>query len=147
MTRLATVARLFDLQLEQARVDRVTADEHAEHQREIAKQIQSRIDDVHGLAHRGMQSAGGVTADELRRSGTYAKWQMHALTGQQRRVRDAADAAERALAEVTRRYQALSAIEQLSERRTREAAVEAARTQQKSLDDQALLRAGAHPWP
>jgi flagellar export protein FliJ len=147
MSQLDTVARFFDLQLEQARVERVVADEQVEHQRTIEKQIRTRIDDVHSLSLRGMQSANGVSADELRRSGSYAKWQMHSLTTQQRRVQQAQDVAERALTEVTRRYQALAAIEQLRERREAEAALEAARKEQKSLDDQALLRAGAHPWP
>lgn len=147
MSKLATVERFFDLQLEQARVDRVTADEQVEHQRTIAKQIQSRIDDAQGVALRAMQSAGGVSADELRRSGSYAKWQMQSLADQERRVQEAQDVAGRALAEVLRRYQALAAIEQLRERRACEAALEAARKEQKSLDDQALLRAGAHPWP
>jgi flagellar export protein FliJ len=147
MSTLATVERFFDLQLEQARVDRVAADEQVEHQRTIANQIQSRIDDAQGVALRGMQSAGGVSAEALRRSGSYAKWQMRSLADQQRRVQEAQDVAERALAEVLRRYQALAAIEQLRERRACEAALETARKEQKSLDDQALLRAGAHPWP
>lgn len=138
--KLAIVARLYELQLEQARVDRAAADEYAERQRELAKQIQGRIDEAYGLALKRMRSANGALADELRQTGSYAKWQMRTLTEQQERVREAEQVAEKALTEVTRRYQALSAIEQLRERRAQDAAVEAARADQKVLDEHALLR-------
>jgi flagellar biosynthesis chaperone FliJ len=138
--KLAIVSRLYELQLEQARVDRAAADEYAERQRELAKQIQSRIDEAYCLALDRMRRTSGVLADELRQTGSYTSWQTRTLAEQQKRVREAEQAAEDAIAEVTRRYQALSAIEQLRERRAQDAAVEAARADQKVLDEHALLR-------
>jgi len=145
--KLATVARLFELQLEQARVARAAAEEAADRQREKARQIQSRIDEAHGLARDQMRGERGVSADELRRSSVYARWQLHVLAEQEQRVKHAEEKAEQALAEVTRRFQALSAIEDLRARRAEYAALEAARTEQKKLDDHALVRAGARRWP
>jgi flagellar biosynthesis chaperone FliJ len=137
---LQTVARFYELQLEEARVQRAVADKETARQRRFAEQIQQRIDEAQGLARERMQSEHGVSADALRQAGAYEKWESRSLAEQQERVNEAEAASGKARAEVTRRYQALSAIEQLQERRARDAAMEAARAEQKTLDEHALLR-------
>jgi flagellar biosynthesis chaperone FliJ len=138
--QLSTVARLYELQLEHARADRTVADERAEEQRELAKEIQGRVDQAHSLAHARMRSEHGVPADTLRLSSAYAKWQTKTLEEQRERVREAERALEAAQAEVIRRYQALFAIEQLQERRESEATLEASRKHQTTMDEHALVR-------
>ncbi len=139
--RFGAVIRFYELQLEAARVGLVTADARVDEQRTLQKAIQARVDEAQSAAHENLQSTGGVSADELRQWGSYASWNLQRLEEQQKLVREAEEAAEQALRDVTRCFQALSAIEKLSERREREAALEAARADQKALDEHALARA------
>jgi flagellar export protein FliJ len=145
--KLAVVTRWYELQLEEARVGHVTAEERAERERERAKHIEQRIEHAHSLSLQHIQSERGVSADALRQLGTYTQFQAKTLTEQQARVQEAEKAVDDARDEVTRRYQAVFAMEQLRERRKRDATLEAVRGQQKSIDEHALLRAApaGHP--
>jgi flagellar export protein FliJ len=139
--RFGAVIRFYELKLEAARIGLVTADARLDEQRALQKAIQERADEARSVAQKSLQSASGVSADELRQWGSYASWNLQRLEEQRKRVREAEEAAEQALRDVTRCFQALSAIEKLSERREREAALEAARADQKALDEHALARA------
>jgi flagellar biosynthesis chaperone FliJ len=138
--RLATVARLYDLQLEEARAELVLAQRRASERKQVAAEIQSRVEDANQLASAQLERSSGVSADLLRQARSYSRSQESALNEQQERVRQAEDAATSAVAEVTRRYQALSAVERLLERRRQDAALDAEQAAQKSLDDHALVR-------
>ncbi|MEJ1964225.1 MAG: flagellar export protein FliJ [Gammaproteobacteria bacterium] len=147
--RLVTVERLRDMELEDSRIGHASAQDDLARQREIAQQIQSRIDETHGLARGRLQSEAGVSVDELRRTSAYASWQGRALAEQQQFVSNAQQAAELARLEVMHRFEALSVIEKLRARRAQAAALEAARMDQKMLDEHALVRAplAAPPEP
>jgi len=137
--KLATVERLYKLELEQARGVRAVVEEAAAKQRRVASLIQGRIDETQAIASR--QTEGGVSAEVLRQVRAYANWQAHLLGEQRERVREAESQVEEANAEVTQRFQAVSAMEKLRERRLRDAALEDERAHQRALDDHALLRA------
>jgi flagellar export protein FliJ len=146
--RLATVVRLHELELEDARVQLATAAAKLEEQKRRCAEIQQRIDQSAALAQEHVHSEGGVSAETLRQVGSYTKWQRQLLAEQQLRVQEATIAVDQARAEVTQRFRKLSAIERLRERRARSAILGAERSAQKKLDEHALVRAAAgmsHP--
>jgi flagellar export protein FliJ len=139
--KLAVVTRWYELQLEEARVQHVTVEDSAERERKRARQIEQQIENVNRLSLRQIQSEHGICAEALRQLGAYTQFQANTLTEQRTRVQEAEKKVDDARTEVTRRYQAVFAMEQLRERRAREAMLEAARGQQKEIDEHALLRA------
>ena len=138
--RLDTVARLYDLHLERSRSELAQASGNVAREKALQERIERQLGEVRALARNQMGSSTGVSADALRVSGAYEQWQVRQHTAQKERVLEAEQAAEKARDEVTRRLQALSAIENLAARRAREAAFERARLEQRALDELALER-------
>jgi flagellar export protein FliJ len=139
--RLVRIARLCELQLEEARVKHATAESELERRREAAARIQRCIEDSQSFAQR-LVSAGASAAALLQVRG-YEDWQARNLEAQRNSVREAAALAQEAHGVVLQRFRRLATIERLQERREREAIVEHLRREQKTLDEHALVRAAS----
>jgi flagellar export protein FliJ len=139
--RLARIARLYELQLEEARVQHAAAESELERRREAATRTRRCIEDSQAFAQR-LVLAGAPAAMLLQVRG-YEDWQARNLEAQQKSVREAAALAQEAHGVVLQRFRRLSTIERLQERREREATVEHLRREQKTLDEHALVRAAS----
>jgi flagellar export protein FliJ len=142
---LATVARLRELELEHARLQHAAAVDALSRQEQVLTDIRARLDDSHTFAREQAQSSHGISAALLLHVRAYSQLQTRLAEQQRERVDEAENGADRARAEVTRRFQALAAIERLRERRAAAAAIEAERAGQKLLDEHALVREARKP--
>ena len=140
LRKLDTLLRLQQLELERARVERAAIDAAVEKQRKKVADARTELERVLDLARGSVTATTGVAAETLRIAHDYAKWQGRVLAEEESALKNAEALAEAARAQVTRRFERLSALERLRERRAREAALDLSRREQKSLDDQALLR-------
>jgi flagellar export protein FliJ len=138
--RLATLARLRELELEQARVERAAIDLSVERQRKRLAMTREELERVDRLAREQTTQKDGVSAATLQYLRDYTRWQQQTLREEQGALTTAERLAEEARKDVARRHGRLAAIERLRERRTREHSLEELRVQQKTLDDQALAR-------
>lgn len=131
--QLATVQRLDELGLEQARVAKSKADAVVEQHSRTVGAFQDRVEQARKVTQSHMTS--GVAVGVMRQLADYAHWQSRALQECQGQLRKAQDSAEQARAHLMRCFERLSVIERLHERRMRELKVERARMEQKVLDD------------
>lgn len=131
--QLATVQRLDELELEQARAAKTKADAVVEQQSRTVGALQARVEQARRLAESQMTSGAGVGA--MRQLADYANWQARALQRWEAELSKARDAAEQARAHLMRCFERLSVIERLRERRMRELELERARMEQNTLDD------------
>ena len=141
--RLATLERLHEAELEQARVERTRLDAAVESQVKAVSDIERELASTTSLMREQVADGAGVPADLLRLTCDYARWQARTLAGQQALLVKARTSAEEGRQHVLRRFERLATIERLRVRAARENEIERARAEQKALDDQALLRPGA----
>jgi flagellar export protein FliJ len=139
---LGSVERWRALELEDARLQQAAADKALSEQQRLREEIRARLEDSRNFEQAA--STHGVSAEALRHAHAYSEWQARQLERQHQQVAEAERVVDQARAEVVSRLQALRVIERLRERRARDAAIEAIRAEQKSLDEHALLREARH---
>lgn len=139
---LASVARWRGLELENARLEHAAAERALREQQRLLGEIDARLEDSRKFE--STASSAGVSAAALRHARAYSQWQTRELEQQRTRVADAERVVTQARAEIVSRFQEVRVIDRLRERRTDDAALEAIRAQQKSLDEHALLREARH---
>jgi flagellar biosynthesis chaperone FliJ len=139
--RFSVLTRLHELQLEEARIERIARDAAVERQRRCVEQIESAIADSHARSRDLAMKTGGLSVEALRQLHIYMRWQAGALA-EQRVVLDRDETlAEEARLLVVQRFERLAAIERFRERQTTAAALEQTRSAQHDLDDRAPVRA------
>jgi len=143
--RLATLTRLRELQLEEARVAHALKQAEVDRQRERVREIQSHIEQSQARGRQLVES--GVAVAMLIHLQEYEAWQANALTEEQASLAKLQELEEEARAQVARRFEALSCIGRVRERHAREAALSRGRREYKSLDEQAPIRWAATNRP
>jgi|GEM_PF-1905404 len=138
---LKTLQRLRKLELQQAQVERAAIDARVKQHEERVSTLHGEVGQTRALAHTQVTRAEGVSADTLRALRDYAAWQGQVLHAQEHELHAAQGVAHQAHENMKQRFEQLSIVERLRERRERDAAQERARKEQRRLDDQALLRA------
>ena len=139
--RFATLARLYELQLEHARVERAAIDKEVERQSAHVKELEAEIDNSHAIARRMVAHASGISVESLRQLHEYMRWQAGTLAEQQRVLERSRTLAEDARLHVVRRYERLAATVRMRDRHAKDAATLLWQRDQKALDDQAPIRA------
>ncbi|HEY4211208.1 MAG TPA: hypothetical protein VGM84_06990 [Steroidobacteraceae bacterium] len=143
-SRLATLQRLRELELEEARVERVRVEARAEADRQRLHEMQQALNSTRDLERSRVTAVTGVSAATLRAARDYARWQAQEIVVGERALRVSERLSELARSEVGRRFERVAVIERLRERGSRESSIEGGRLEQRSLDDQALTRAHNH---
>jgi len=139
--RFATLARLHELQLEHARVERAAIDKEVERQSAHVRELETELDNSRAIAQRLVAHASGISVDSLRQLHEYMRWQVGTLAAQQSVLERARALAEDARLHVVRRFERLAAIERMRDRHAKDAATLLGQRDQKALDDQAPVRA------
>jgi hypothetical protein len=143
--RLATLGRLRELQLEEARVVHAAKQADVDRQRERVSEIQGHLDRSQARARELVEL--GVAAAMLIHLHEYESWQASALAEEQMTLRKFQELEEEARAQVARRFEALSCIGRVRARLAREAALSRGRREYKTLDEQAPIRWAAANRP
>ena len=138
--RLATLQRLRELELDQARVERASIDAATDRHRRRFALMQLELQATQALERSKVTAEAGVCADLLRHARNYARWQAREIGEQEAVVKASERRSDEARLEVARRFERLAVIKRLRERGAREAALEETRAEYKNLDNQALVR-------
>jgi flagellar export protein FliJ len=124
---------------------------HAERQKTVDERaaavqaVQNTIEESNELA-RAQASGRVLSVDALARIRHYTAAQLQKLDEASQELDSSKREAEAARLAMCRKFEELSAVEKLRDRRSEEAARDAERQNQKRLDDQALLRVIAGRW-
>src|SRR6185437_14896751 len=114
--RLATLWRLRQLELEQARIERAGLEAVADRQRRRVAQMRREVDETRELERVRVTAETGVTADLLRGARAYAAWQIRGVVEQEAALRASERVAEQSRLEVGRRFERLEVIQRLRDR-------------------------------
>jgi flagellar export protein FliJ len=138
--RLASLERLHELELEQARIERAEVDAAADRQRSRVAALEREVEEMHEMERARIASQSGVSVEFLRGTRAYARWQHQEIGKERGALKSAEQLAEQARLKVTQRFERLEVIGRLRARGARDAAMEQGRSEQKTLDDLALVR-------
>jgi flagellar biosynthesis chaperone FliJ len=142
--RFSTLARLHELELEEARAARAQTDRAVDQQNTRVKELGTALDQSQAHARELVARADGVSAALFGLLQRYVAWQSRELTEQKVVLENAQKLAEQARVEVIQRFQRLSAIERARDHHARETSRERTRREQWTMDDQAPGRATCH---
>jgi hypothetical protein len=137
--RLHALERFQELELEQARAQRMRLDKEAEDQRQRIAGLQVRLDAARSLEVALITSAAGTSVDVLRHTRLYLQAEAQDILEQQQLLLKAESAAESARLSVVGNFERLSATRRLRERRAADSSTRLLREQLKAFDDLAIV--------
>jgi hypothetical protein len=142
-THLHTLQRFRQWQLDSAQAEHVQRQAQLAERQQWVEGIQTDVATLQERS-RGLCTPGApLSVDSLTRARQYLVTQIEELTAAAEALRQSELDADRSHAAVQATFEQREIVERLSLRRARHAAVDAARCDQKQLDDQALLRRAA----
>lgn len=136
--QLRKLERWRTLELEHAQLDHAVAAAVADQHQQQVRRAESEIADVQTFARAQLAGSESVSPDALRRINEFAALQSQELDKAKSVLTQSQQFRDAALGEVVNRFEDLSVIERLRERREIEAGKELARREQKLLDEHAL---------
>lgn len=149
--RLRSLERLYELELEHARVEWAALDRALQEQSARLSQLQQEIGRTQLAESALVTRAEGASPEVLRQIRTYMLWQNKLYSEQQVKVAQTRTASDDARANVVSRFERLRVIGRLRARRAREEFTHRLRAELKRMDDRAILlsnyREQEHPMP
>ncbi|HEU4652732.1 MAG TPA: flagellar FliJ family protein [Steroidobacteraceae bacterium] len=137
--RLEAVERWHSMQLEEAQATHSELSKVASSKQEALDELAQMLDSAQVRAREQLQR-GTLCLDELMRHSEFVAHQSVEIVNAQAEVESAEKAAEEAQGIVRERFQRVSVLEKLLERKAAEDLRLALQAEQKRLDDDALLR-------
>lgn len=141
--QLRKLERLRTLELEHAQLEHVLASEVAEHKRQAVERTQTTIAETQSFAREQCEGTHVLSPDALMRIHEFSKLQSRELESAEQAWRDSQQQCDAALGQVVARFESLSVIERLRQRRELEASKQSAMREQKRLDEHALAHLAA----
>jgi flagellar export protein FliJ len=136
--QLKTLERWRELELEQARVEHAAKLRAEAAQQELLGQAQKEFEDSQEFMRERLQ-AGPLSAETLMRISRFAAVQSERVQEADTELESRRQQSQSAQSQVVSQFERLSVVEKLLERRGNQATVELARSEQKRLDDHALI--------
>lgn len=136
--QLRTLERLRTLELEHAQLEHATAAAIELGHTQLVEKSESEIAAMQTFAREQLTESQALSADSLRRIHEFAVVQARELDLAKAALADSKQVAAQAFGKVVNRFEDLSVIERLRERREIEVNKETARREQRLLDEHAL---------
>lgn len=141
--QLRTLHRWRSVELDEAQAQYVSAMKITIAQEARADEVASCIADLHEFARVELNAGRALSPDLLRRLTDFAARKAEELSEARSALQVSVEATEKAHSQVLERFEQLSVVERLSDRRVVEANKDVARRDQKRLDEHALTRLSA----
>jgi hypothetical protein len=141
--QLRKLERWRTLELEHAQVEHAHAASVADQKKLLVERVQSAIDETRKFAREQRASSRMLSPDALRRINEFSVLQSQQLDAAETAWRQSLQHCETALRQVVDRFEDVSVIERLRERRQIEAGRATARRELKRLDEHALAHLAA----
>jgi flagellar export protein FliJ len=139
-SQLHTLERWRTAELDSARAQHVELTRVMSEQESVRDRTQGELADTQSFVRERLESAEPLSPESLRQFAEFAAIQRQQLAVAQAAVEESRARCEAARAEVVERFEQLSVVQRLSQRRDQEAGRELQRSEQKRLDEQALTR-------
>jgi flagellar export protein FliJ len=143
--RLQALERWRSAELDEAQAQHVVLEVAAAQKETERDRVRAELDETQSLARERLTVSEPLAADSLRRFAEFAAVKGEELASAQHAVDDSRALCASALTVVVQKFEQLSIVQKLGERRAAEAVREAGRKDQKRLDEQALSRLAAGP--
>jgi hypothetical protein len=143
--RLQALERWRSAELEEAQAQYVLLERAATERAAARDRASSELEETQSFARERLAAQELLEADSMRRFAEFAAMKSKELASAQGALDDSRVLSDQAHGSVVQKFEQLSVVQRLGERRDAEAVREAARQDQKRLDEQALARLAATP--